>query len=79
MSSKYWEIVELSDGTFVLQSSETNEEPLVKIQFSEQAKHTLQEQVQEVARAMIGAGVQAATLVQEAESMEVEERVDVLH
>lgn len=64
--AKYWEIVELSDGSFALQSSEENEAPLVRIEFSPEAENMLQGEVSEIARVMIGAGVQAASFVEEA-------------
>ncbi|MDX1475779.1 MAG: hypothetical protein R3309_16520 [Reinekea sp.] len=64
--TKYWEIVQLSDGSFALQSSEENEAPLVRIEFSPEAESLLQGQVVDVARAMIGAGVQAASFVEDA-------------
>lgn len=64
--SKYWEIVQLSDGTFALQSSEENEQPLVRIEFSPEAEALLDGQMVDVARAMIGAGLQEASFVQEA-------------
>lgn len=62
---KYWEIVRLEDGSFVLQSSEDSSEPLVKIEFSEAAEDLLQDQIEEVAQAMIGAGVQAANFIED--------------
>ncbi|MEJ2045437.1 MAG: hypothetical protein P8X74_02925 [Reinekea sp.] len=64
--TKYWEIIQLTDGSFALQSSEPEEKPLVRIEFSEEAEELLQGQLTEVARAMIGAGVQAASFVEEA-------------
>jgi hypothetical protein len=64
--NKYWEIVRLTDGSFALQSSEENDAPLVRIEFSEFAEDMLKDQLVEVAQAMIGAGVQAASFVEEA-------------
>jgi len=63
--TKYWEIVQLKNGSFALQSSESKEEPLVRIEFSDEAKDLLQEQLPEVARAMIGVGMEAASFVSE--------------
>jgi len=63
--SKYWEIVQLTDGSFALQSSEHGEQPLVRIEFSPEAEALLQGQVVEVARAMIGAGLQEASFIQD--------------
>lgn len=59
--SKFWEIAELEDGSFVLQSSDEDEAPLVRIEFSPQAESMLQGHASEIARVMIGAGVQAAS------------------
>lgn len=67
--SKYWEIVELDDGAFVLQSSDDQEPPLVRIEFSEEAAEMLGGHVSEIARAMIGAGVQVATSPEEDEAV----------
>ena len=64
--AKYWEIIQLTDGSFALQSSEPNEQPLVRIEFSDEAADMLKDQLTEVARAMIGAGVEAASFVEEA-------------
>jgi len=62
--TKYWEIAQLSDGSFVLQSPEhKDDKPLVRIEFSAEAERLLQDQVAEVAQAMIGAGVQAANFL----------------
>lgn len=62
---KYWEIIRLEDGSFALQSSDEDSEPLVKIEFSAQAEDLLQEQLSEVAQVMIGAGVQAANFIED--------------
>lgn len=63
--TKYWEIVQLSDGSFALQSTEENEAPLVRIEFSPEAEEMLNGQTTEIARIMIGAGVQAASISEE--------------
>lgn len=65
--SKYWEIVQLEDGSFALQSSDESELPLVRIEFSKQAETMLRGQVADIARAMIGAGVQAANVIAESD------------
>lgn len=59
--SKYWEIVQLVDGSFALQHPDDDEQPLVRIEFSKEAEAMMQGKVVEVAQAMIGAGVEAAT------------------
>ncbi|MFT5008564.1 MAG: hypothetical protein ACI9RY_001170 [Reinekea sp.] len=62
--AKYWEIVQLSDGAFVLQSPEhQDEKPLVRIEFSAEAERLLEDQIAQVAQAMIGAGVQEANFL----------------
>jgi len=61
MSSSYLEIVELEDGDYALQRMDADdEEPLVIISFSDEVSEYLQENQVAVAKAMIGAGVQAA-------------------
>ncbi|MEM0955493.1 MAG: hypothetical protein AAGI24_15240 [Pseudomonadota bacterium] len=59
MSSSFLEIVELPNGDIVLQRAE-EDTPLVTIQFSEESKEYLLDNVLEVARAMIQAGIQTA-------------------
>lgn len=77
--SKYWEIVQLSDGSFVLQSSEENEAPLVRIEFSPEAEEMLNGQTTDIARVMIGAGVQAANIADEEFDEEDETTTVTLH
>ncbi len=60
MSSSYLEIVELEDGSFALQRMDEDGEPLVVINFSDEVSDYLKENQVAVAKAMIGAGVQAA-------------------
>jgi hypothetical protein len=62
---KYWEILQLSDSTFVLQNSDESDSPVVKIEFSEDARKALQEQLPEVARAMISSGMESAGMLVE--------------
>jgi hypothetical protein len=59
--NKFWEIAQLTDGSYVLRSSEEDSAPIVKIQFSADAKENLGDLIHDVAKAMIGAGVQVAT------------------
>jgi len=56
----FLEIIQQEDGEFVLKRMD-EEEALVTIQFSEEVSTYLQEHQVDVAKAMIGAGVQAAT------------------
>jgi hypothetical protein len=61
MSNEYLEIVELEDGTFALQRMDGDAEPLVMIHFSPEVQTFFQEHKASIARAMIGAGVHAAS------------------
>ena len=60
MSTSLLEIVDLGDGEVVLQRADDDSEPLVSIQFSEEASAYLMENNLEVAKVMIQAGIQAA-------------------
>jgi hypothetical protein len=59
MSTSLLEIVDLGDGEVVLQRADDDSEPLVSIQFSEEASAYLMENNLEVAKVMIQAGIQA--------------------
>lgn len=61
MAQEFLEIVELEDGSFALQRMEGDSEPLVLIEFSPEVKDFFKEHKAEIAKAMIGAGVQAAS------------------
>jgi len=67
MSSSFLEIVALEDGSYALQKIDSDEAPLVTISFSEQVSELLQGNEIAVAKAMMGAGVQAASSVSRAE------------
>lgn len=67
MSGSYLEIVELEDGSYALQRMDGDEGPLVVISFSEQVADFLQDNQAAVAKAMMGAGVQAASAASRAE------------
>ncbi len=63
----FLEIVETEDGDVVLRradSTEGNSEPLVSIRFSAEARAMLGDHLGDIARGMIGAGVQMAGQVQ---------------
>lgn len=75
MPTALLEIVDLGDGTIVLQRAEDNREPLVTIQFSEESRLYIMDQGLEVAKAMIQAGLQAASQLSEQAEIEVEEEV----
>ncbi|MEH6367644.1 MAG: hypothetical protein V7764_15365, partial [Pseudomonas marincola] len=59
MPTSFLEIVELPDGRIALRRAE-DEESLVVLDFSEEAKTFLQGQHVEVAKAMLNVGVQMA-------------------
>ena len=59
MSSSFYEIVMLSDGEVVLQRADEKGEPLIRINFSEEALYYLREGSMDVAKAMIDAGIDA--------------------
>jgi hypothetical protein len=72
MSTSLLEIVDLGDGEVVLQRADDDSEPLVSIQFSEEASAYLMENNLEVAKVMIQAGIQAAAKMAEMSGLEVE-------
>ena len=77
MPTSFLEIVELPDGSIVLRRAE-NEEVLVTLDFSEDAKVFLQGQHVEGAKAMFSVGVQMAGQMAEGELVH-EEVPQVLH
>tara|TARA_B100000282_G_scaffold266329_1_gene217995 strand:- start:380 stop:640 length:261 start_codon:yes stop_codon:yes gene_type:complete len=72
MSTSLLEILDLGDGEVVLQRADDDSEPLVSIQFSEEASAYLMENNLEVAKVMIQAGIQAAAKMAEMSSIEME-------
>ncbi len=67
----FLEVVETEEGEFVLRrtdSSPGSSEPLVAIRFSEETRILLADHLGEIARAMIGAGVQMTGRLQAAGS-----------
>ena len=74
----FLEIVETDDGDVVLRradSTEGNPEPLVSIRFSAEAKAMLGDHLGDIARGMIGAGVQMAGQVQAGSAMMAEDDI----
>lgn len=72
----FLEVVETDDGEFVLRrtdSSPGSSEPLVAIRFSTETRTMLADHLGEIARAMIGAGVQMTGQLQAGNSMLVED------
>ena len=72
MSTSLLEILDLGDGEVVLQRADDDSEPLVSIQFSEEASNYLMENNLEVAKVMIQAGIQAAAKIAEMSGVEIE-------
>ena len=72
MSTSLLEIVGMSDGEVVLQRAEGDSEPLVSIQFSDEANAYLMGDNLEIARVMIQAGIEAAAQLAEVNNIEVE-------
>jgi len=79
MSSSFLEIIELEDGGYALKRIDDDGEPLVVIDFSAEVIEFLGEHHAAVAKAMIGAGVQAAGVVtkavMDADEKQAQERV----
>lgn len=75
MPSPFLEIVELDDGRVALRRSDDDGEPLLVIEFSDDARDYLQGQYLEVAKAMITAGMQVAGQVMDDEETVPESRV----
>lgn len=61
MASSLYEIVELANGEVVLQRADEDGEPLVSIKFSSDSLSFMQEGKLDVAKAMIEAGMEAAS------------------
>lgn len=81
-AASFLEIVELPSGEIVLRrtdSSEGNNEPLVTIRFSEEAREHLGEHLSEVGRGMIGAGVQMVGQLHAKEAGVVDDERPTLH
>jgi len=82
VSASLLEIVDLGDGEVVLRRADDDSEPLVSIQFSEEARMFVLDNGLEVAKVMIQAGLQAAAAIvqqAEAESTETESATHTLH
>jgi len=82
VSASLLEIVDLGNGEIVLQRADDDSEPLVTIRFSDESTVYLMDNGLEVAKAMIQAGIQAASALAEQGEVEVEEiseAVRVLH
>ena len=67
MSTSLLEIVDRGDGEIVLQRADSDSEPLVTVNFSDEARIYIMDNSLEVAKAMIQAGIQAAAVISEQE------------
>ena len=72
MSTSLLEIVDLGDGEVVLRRVEDDSEPLLSIQFSDEANAYLMGNNLEIARVMIQAGIEAAARLSEVNNLEVD-------
>ena len=52
------EIIELEDGELAIRNADSDAEPMIKVNFSEELKDELSGQYLEVARVMLTAGIQ---------------------
>ena len=57
--SNYLELTQLSDGTIVLRRSDDHDNPIVKIEFSNESKDFLDGEELAVAKEMIRAGIES--------------------
>lgn len=80
-SASRFEIVELKNGEIVLRRTDTEQQALVTIRFSDEAKGFLGGSVAEVGKAMIGTGVQLVGQIYEQSGGSTEdlENARVLH
>ncbi|MGE4407198.1 hypothetical protein [Pseudomonas sp.] len=78
MPTSFLEIVELPDGRIVLRRAE-DEEVLVTLDFSDDAKLFLQGQHVEIAKAMFNVGVQMAGRMTDGDFEREDEEPRVLH
>lgn len=78
MPSSFLEIIELADGTVALRRPDEKGKPLLRIEFSEEAREFLQGNYVEVAKVMIGAGMQVAGQLMEDGADDLDEQ-RILH
>ena len=67
MSDSFFEVVQLANGDIALKRTGESSEPMVTIHFSEDVRAYLGNNLDEVGRAMVGAGVESASKVTELE------------
>ena len=76
MPASLLEIVDRGDGEIVVQRADDESEPLLTIQFSDEARAYIMDNGLEVARVMIQAGIQAAAAISESGNDELEPAQD---
>lgn len=76
MPSSVLEIIELSNGDIVLKRADNDEEELVTIRFSEEAKAFIEDGAIDVAKAMIQAGIEVASAIADERGIAKAEIVD---
>jgi len=76
VQTSFLEIVELADGEIVLQRSDDDSEPMVRIRFSPETETYMMNNTLEVARVMIQAGIQAVAQLSEQEEVETFSQLD---
>ena len=79
MPSSLYEIVMLSNGEVVLQRSDEEGEPLIRINFSEEALYYLRDGSMDIAKAMIDAGIDAVETLDGKALFDDEPEHKVLH
>ena len=72
MPASLLEIVDRGDGEIVVQRADDESEPLLTIQFSDEARAYMMDSGLEVARVIIQAGIQAAAAISESGNDELE-------
>ncbi|RTE67668.1 hypothetical protein EH243_01600 [Amphritea opalescens] len=57
MSDMFLEIIELDDGQIALRRADSNDEPIMRISFSDDVREQLDEECIDVAKVMLTAGI----------------------
>ena len=74
------EIVELEEGGLAIRDMDSDEEPMIKVNFSDELKDQLSDQYLEVARVMLTAGIQmVAESGLKKEQEQLEEAPPIIH
>ena len=79
MTAPIYEIVEIDEGEYALQRTDTEEEPVVIVRFSAQAMEFLNSAQGEIAKTMIEAGIQRVENIVEDFEMGRESSERTLH